>query len=229
VIIGGLQKVSLSDFPGKIAAIVFTRGCNFRCPYCHNPELVDPEKYAPPLEEKAVLAFLRSRIGMIQGVVVSGGEPTLHDDLPPFLANLKTMGFHVKLDTNGSRPGMLETVLSQGCVDYVALDIKGPLSAYGRITRTSVDLAVIRQSTRLVIDSGLPHEMRTTYLASLLSESEMTEVAEMIRGCHAFFLQAFHATKLLDPALGREPAPDRAALERLLKAFRDRGIPAQVR
>lgn len=229
MLIGGLQKVSLSDFPGKIAAIVFTRGCNFRCPYCHNPELVDPGRYASPLEEKSVIAYLRSRTGMIQGVVVTGGEPTMHDDLPLFLATVKEMGFHVKLDTNGSRPEMLERVLAQNCVDYVALDVKGPLHAYERIARASVDPVAITRSIRLVIDSGLPHEMRTTYLPSLLSKDDAAEMAEMIAGCRAFFLQAFHATKTLDPNLRQEPTPDKAALMLMAKVFTDRGIPAQIR
>ena len=126
MVIAGFQKVSLSDFPGKISAIVFTQGCNFRCRYCHNPELVDPARYAAPLAVDAVLDFLAGRVGRIQGVVVTGGEPTLHADLPGLLARIKSLGLAVKLDTNGSRPDVLEEVFRQGIVDYIAMDIKAP-------------------------------------------------------------------------------------------------------
>jgi pyruvate formate lyase activating enzyme len=229
MVIGGLQKVSLSDYPGKIAAIVFTRGCNFRCAYCHNPELVDPERFANPLDEGHVLDYLHSRRGQIQGVVVTGGEPTMHDDLPRLLATIKAMGFHVKLDTNGSRPGLLAQLLEQHCLDYLALDIKGPLSKYPSIAGVPVETTGIAQSIRLVLDSGLPYEMRTTYLPALLSDEDVAEMAGMIGGCRSFFLQGFRATKALDPAVLKEPPPDQAALAAMAKILQARGIPAQTR
>ncbi len=130
---------------------------------------------------------------------------------------------------NGSSPEMLESVLSRGDIDYIALDIKGPLTSYSAITGVSADPAEIQRSIRLVIDSGLPHEMRTTFLSSLLSGVDITEIAGMVKGCRVFFLQAFRATKTLDPGLLSEHSPDKAILEAMLKIFKDNGIPAYLR
>ncbi|MCX7040843.1 MAG: anaerobic ribonucleoside-triphosphate reductase activating protein [Spirochaetes bacterium] len=229
MIIGGFQKISLSDFPGRVSAIVFTRGCGFRCPYCHNPELVDPDSYVAPLDEAKILSFLRSRRGRIQGVVITGGEPTFHDDLPDFIRKVREIGCEVKLDTNGSNPALLERIISLGLVDYVALDVKAPLRLYSSVARVPVNTGDILRSIRLVIDSGLPHEMRTTYLESLLSLNDMREIGEMVKGCRLLFVQSFRPTKALDPAMLEQPRPPAHVMEEIRAAIDAMGVPCETR
>ncbi|HEY9594876.1 MAG TPA: anaerobic ribonucleoside-triphosphate reductase activating protein [Spirochaetia bacterium] len=229
MVIAGFQKISLSDYPGKISAILFTQGCNFRCRYCHNPELVDQSRYAAPLAVDALFGFLEERVGRLGGVVVTGGEPTLHADLPALLGRIKSLGLSVKLDTNGSRPDALEDVIGQGLVDYIAMDVKAPLAVYEKVTRVPVDPAAIARSIGIVLHAGLPHELRTTYLPSLLSAEDVRSIGGMVRGCRAFFLQAFRPTKTLDPSVLTEAAPDKASLDSLCAMLVATGIPAQVR
>jgi pyruvate formate lyase activating enzyme len=229
MVIGGLQKTSLSDYPGKISAIVFTRGCGFRCRYCHNPELVDPARYVSPLSEEAVLSFLRTRRGLLDGVVVSGGEPTFHEDLPALLRAIKSLGFAVKLDTNGSNPGQLETILRGRLVDFVALDVKAPLASYAGVAGVDADPRAVRQSIRRVIESGIAHEMRTTYCASLLSVEDMMHLAADVRGCSVLVVQGFRPTAALDPDLLREPAPPTVVLEQIRAAVEAEGVTCRVR
>jgi len=229
VVIGGFQKFSLADFPGKISAIVFTRGCNFRCPYCHNPELVDPARYVAEVPQEEVLRFLGSRRGQLQGVVVTGGEPTLHDDLPLFLAGIHALGFAVKLDTNGSNPDALQGLIRDSLLDYIAMDIKAPLSAYPRIAGAPVRVEDIERSVRLVIGSGLPHEFRTTYEGSLLSTKDMEAIAEIVRGCANYVVQSFRPSRALDPAMLSRARPDRASLQAIRKLMESAGLPVLLR
>lgn len=229
MVIGGFQKFSLSDFPGKISAIVFTRGCNFRCPYCHNPELVDPERYVSPIAEETVIAHLQNREGRIQGVVVTGGEPTQHEDLPAFLERVKGVGCAVKLDTNGSHPALLKQLVDSGLVDFIALDVKAPFRLYSSVARVSVDTADIHRSIRLVIESGIPHEMRTTYVESLLSLDDMREIAETVRGCKALVVQSFRPTKALDPGMLEQPMPSAETMEKIRAAVVAMGVPCETR
>ena len=142
--IGGLQKVSLIDYPRRISAVIFTQGCNFRCPYCHNPELVDPTRYGETLSEKEVLAYLEARRGKLDAVTLSGGEPTLQPDLLSFAGRIREQGYLIKVDTNGSRPDVLEKLLDAGLVDYLAMDIKGPPAKYQDITKSHIQLETIR-------------------------------------------------------------------------------------
>jgi len=229
MLIGGFQKFSLSDFPGKISSIVFTRGCNFRCPYCHNPELVEPESYVSPIAEVEIISHLQSRSGRIQGVVVTGGEPTQHEDLPEFLERVRKIGCEVKLDTNGSNPALLERIVSSGLADYIALDVKAPLRLYPSVARVPVNTADILRSIRLVIESGIPHEMRTTYLESLLSIDDMREIAEMVKGCRLLVVQSFRPTKALDPAMLEQPTPSAHTLENLRAVVDAMGVPCETR
>jgi pyruvate formate lyase activating enzyme len=229
VVIGGFQKFSLADFPGKISAIVFTRGCNFRCPYCHNPELVDPARYTPEIPQEEVLRFLGSRRGQLQGVVVTGGEPTLHDDLPVFVARIRELGFAVKLDTNGSNPDVLQGLIRDSLLDYVAMDIKAPLAAYPRIAGAPIRAEDIERSVHLVIGSGLPHEFRTTYEGSLLSTQDMAAIAEMVRGCAHFVVQGFRPSGALDPAMRSRARPDRASLLAIRELMETAGLPVLLR
>lgn len=229
MVIGGLQKLSLSDYPGRISAIIFTRGCGFRCRYCHNPELVDPARYAAPLDGDTVLAFLDSRKGRLDGVVVSGGEPTFHEDLPQLLAQIRTMGFALKLDTNGSNPSMLRQLIADRLVDFVALDVKAPFASYGRVAGPEANPAPVRSSIRAVLDSGVAHEVRTTWCGALLSVEEMREIAREVRGCAVLAVQAFRPSAALDSAMLNEPVPSSAELEEVRAAVEAEGVHCIVR
>ena len=195
--IGGLQKISLIDYPGRISAIVFTQGCNFRCPYCHNPELVDPAQYGPILPEEEVFSFLEKRRGKLEAVTVTGGEPTLQTDLEQFLQKIKKMGYLVKVDTNGSNPTMLERLIRRRWVDYLALDVKGPLHKYGQIAEARVETAKILRSIELVTSSEIEHEFRTTVVRSQLDKEDLIATAKLLkRGLYV--LQSFVPAKSLD-------------------------------
>jgi pyruvate formate lyase activating enzyme len=229
MVIGGLQKFSLSDFPGTISAIIFSRGCNFRCPYCHNPELVDPTRFADPLPLDEVRNFLLSRRGQLQGVVVTGGEPTIHPDLPAFLAEIKSMGFAVKLDTNGTNPGMLQRLAADGLVDYIAMDIKAPLAVYAATVRSPVDETDLLLSIELIRRSGLAHEFRTTFVESLLSADDVLGIAQLAKGCQKLVLQSFHGGKVLDAHLETSSFPDRTRLAEIARIVYAAGFAVEVR
>ena len=229
MVIGGFQKSSLSDFPGVISCILFTRGCSFRCPYCHNPELVDPARYVPALEWSDVRRFLESRSGRIEGVVVTGGEPTFHPDLPDLLAEIRAMRFKVKLDTNGSNPGLLRQVVAEGMIDFLAMDLKGPLDRYPTVTGVPVDTRALRESLILVRTCGLPYEIRTTWAPHLVTVDDLVRVSELVRGCPIYALQAFRPGRTLDPALARMPATTAAQLEEAAHRLADAGVTVEIR
>ena len=189
--VGGLQKFSLIDYPEKISAIVFTQGCNFRCPYCHNPELVDPARYGPVIPKDEVLSFLESRRGKLDGVAVTGGEPTIQSDLVPFLESLKEMRYLIKVDTNGSHPSVLENLIEKGLVDYLAIDIKGPLERYGQIASVEVNTSRIEESIHIISASGIAHEFRTTVVRTLLSLEDLASVGRLLDKCSPYVLQTF--------------------------------------
>ena len=196
--IGAVQKFSMIDYDGKLAATIFTQGCNLRCPYCHNPELVKPEKYQPTIPEEQVFAFLKKRIGKLDAVVITGGEPTLHLDLHLFIKQIKQMGFLVKLDTNGTNPDILEHLLEEGLLDYLAMDIKAPLKKYSQVTGTSVDLVKIKKSIDLIKTSGIAYEFRSTLVEDLLTEEEVLDMGEFLGRKTRYFLQNFVPTKTLN-------------------------------
>ena len=196
MVIGGLQRISLSDFPGVIAAILFTRGCGLRCPWCHNPELVEPSRFAAAIPWETVTNFLGSRAGRIEGVVVTGGEPTIHEDLPDRLAELKAMGFRLKLDTNGSNPRMIRALLDTGHLDYIAMDVKAPLARYESLVGARVASSDIVASIDLVIGSSLPHEFRTTLVPGL-SVDDIRSIAGLVHGCQRYVVQPFVGAKTL--------------------------------
>ena len=176
----GLQKMTLLDFPGKIACTVFLGGCNFRCPFCHNSELFmgKPKKL---MEEEAFFKFLQSRQGLLDGVCVSGGEPTLYPGLPDFLAKIKELGFLVKLDTNGSRPGVAKALVEKGLVDYIAMDVKNSPAMYAQtIGLETVDLAPIEESLRFLLDGHVDYELRTTLVSQLHSAQSIQDMGEWL-------------------------------------------------
>ncbi len=195
--IGGLTRCSLIDFPGQMSAIIFTIGCNFRCPYCHNPELVDETVDIIPTED--VLTFLRTRIKQLDGVTITGGEPTMHDDLIPFIKEIKALGFKVKLDSNGTNPEMLEKIINEHLVDYLAMDIKAPFSDYASGVGRPVDIEKIKKSVRLIMSNTIPYEFRTTVVKALLSPEDIINISKDIKGAKKYYLQKFVSTKILNP------------------------------
>jgi pyruvate formate lyase activating enzyme len=227
--IGGFQSFSLNEFPGRISAAVFCRGCNFRCPYCHNPELVDPERYSPLWPQDKVMEELAARRGRLQGVAISGGEPVLQEDLEAFIREVRGLGYAVKLHTNGSNPEVLERLLDAGLLDHVGLDVKAPPAAYPTLTRSLVSPQTITRSIAVVLASGVDHEFRTTWVPSLLTKADLLEIAGMVRGCRSWVIQRFVPSKLLDPALLGERAPDDSALEEVRSAVAVMEIACQVR
>lgn len=189
--IGGLRRFSIIDYPGKTAAVVFTQGCNFRCPYCFNEELVLPECYKPPIPEENVLDFLRARQGQLEAVVITGGEPTVQKDLPDFARKTRALGYFVKLDTNGSNPAMLRKMITDGLVDYIAMDIKAPLHKYRFLAGVAVDVNKIKESIALIIDSLVPHEFRTTAVKALLPPGDFQSILQLIGRGQPYFIQPF--------------------------------------
>ncbi len=182
--IGGLIKFTLIDFPGRPAAVVFTQGCNFRCRFCHNPELVYPHLFLEPMPEEDVFAFLTRRQGTLEGVVVTGGEPTMHADLLDFLAKIKAMGFAVKLDTNGTRPDVLREAYARNLLDYTAMDLKAPLEKYSVITGVDFNPAVLKESMKIIVQSGVPYQFRTTYDKEVLTDADIEAVRALTDGAH---------------------------------------------
>ncbi len=201
MIIGGLQKFSLIDYPGKTSAIIFTIGCNFRCSYCHNPELVIPEKYASKIPLAEIYSFLKIRQNKLDAVSITGGEPTLHPDLPKVIREIKEMGFLVKLDSNGSKPEMLKKLIDKKLIDYLAMDVKAPLENYSKFVGCSVLINKLKTSINLIMKSSIEYEFRTTIVKSLTSKDDLRKIAQTIKGAENYYLQRFIPTKVCDPSL----------------------------
>lgn len=198
----GLQKVTLLDFPGRVACTVFTGGCNFRCPFCHNASLVLPELFPDALDEDDFFAFLRKRQGVLDGVAVTGGEPLLHADAPAFLEKMRSLGYQIKLDTNGSFPDRLRAVVEAGLVDRVAMDIKNSPEKYAMtVGLPALDLAPIRESVSYLQEDHVPFEFRTTVVDPLHQLEDFLAIGEWIRGDEPYYLQKFtDSGELLDGA-----------------------------
>ncbi len=196
MIFGGIEKLTLIDYPGKVACVVYTIGCNFRCPYCHNPALVD-ETVDVKIEEEEVFALLGRKEGFLDGIVITGGEPTMHgDDLLRFMAEVKSRGFLVKLDSNGTNPDVLRTAIERHLVDYIAMDIKSPLAKYSAAVGRPVDMAAIRTSIKLIMASPVPYEFRTTVVKSILSPEDIEAIGRDIQGARRYYLQKFVSSNL---------------------------------
>ena len=188
----GLQKLSLVDFPGKVAATVFTGGCDLRCPFCHNASLVLPGRGTSALDAGGVLDFLASRRGLLDGVVLSGGEPLLQPDAADFLAEVKAMGFVVKLDTNGCHPDALADILDRRLADYVAMDIKNSLEKYPwTVGVPGFDTAPVERSARLLMEGPADYEFRTTLVRPFHEVGDMETIGRWLRGARRYYLQAF--------------------------------------
>lgn len=188
MLIAGFRKTSFLDYPGQPCAVVFTPYCNMNCTYCHNADILHGG--VPLVPEEEVFAYLEKRMGTLPAVTVSGGEPTLQQDLIPFLAWLRAHGYRIKLDTNGLKPAVLQQVMLRGLVDYVAMDVKASPDKYDAVARVQCDLAAIRRSIRLLQSSDLPHEFRTTFAPELTGE-DILGAADMVRGTERFYLQQY--------------------------------------
>lgn len=225
-IIGGIQRTSLLDFPDKISAIVFTQGCNFNCGYCHNPDLLNSKKDIYSTD--VFFEFLDKRKGKLDGVVITGGEATLQPDLIPFIKEVKSRGFLVKLDTNGYRPDVLKEALE--LVDYIAMDIKAPLEKYSEITNTQIDVEKIKKSINLLRTSNVPYEFRTTVMKSQLSYEDFKKIGELIKGTETYFLQKFEAkTEINDETLKNEVSYSNEEFKEIIDLLKEYNITANLR
>jgi len=184
--ISGFQPLTLSDYPGKIAAIVFTSGCNFNCVYCHNRQLLSAQS---GFSEKQIFSVLAAQRQFLEGLVITGGEPTVQADLINFIRRVKSQDLCVKLDTNGSMPDVLETLLSEQLLDYIAMDLKAPMADYARITQCEIDSTNLLRSIQLIADSGLPHLFRTTYSEVLLSAEQLCEIEQTLLPAGSLFVR----------------------------------------
>ena len=190
--LGGLQKLTLLDYPGLVACTVFTVGCNMRCPFCQNASLVNRIEEENLLPEEEFFSFLKKRQGILDGVCITGGEPTLQPDLNDFIAKIKSMGFKVKLDTNGSFPDKVKELLDSGNVDYVAMDLKNTIDRYAATVGVpDFDTSNILKSIRIIMESGIDYEFRTTVVSPLHRPEDFTELAKLIEGSPRYFLQNF--------------------------------------
>lgn len=210
--------MTLIDYPGYLAAIIFTQGCNFRCRFCYNPILVLPltngsdsdiEKIKGQTREAedGLFDFLKKRQGKLEGIVITGGEPTLHSDLPEFIAKIKRLGYLVKLDTNGSHPEMLKALIADKLIDYIAMDLKADWPNYQRTTGVALDFSKNAESVKIIKSSGLPHEFRTTCVPGFHNEKIIAAMAEYLRGADKWYLQKFKSdTALIEDGLRNQPA-----------------------
>ena len=227
--IGGYQKLTLIDYPGKIATTVFTVGCSFRCPFCHNPELVLSSQFTVDNErEKEFFKFLKKRIGKLEGVCITGGEPTIQKDIIEFIKKVKKLGFKIKLDTNGTRPDVLKKLLDLKLLDFVAMDIKNQLKKYDATTGVKGDKERIKLSVNLIMNSRLPYEFRTTVVPGIHIEKDFEEIAKWIKGAKSYYLQEYREQVILNPKLKKKTKGKKIDLDKILenikKSFKQAGI-----
>lgn len=206
--IGGFQPFTLSDYPGCVASIIFTQGCNFKCPFCHNGDLIQSQRTKNHFGTYSlVMERLNKKRGKIKGIVISGGEPTLQPGLEEFLRQIKEMGYKVKLDTNGSRPGILKDLLQKKLVDFVAMDIKAPLHKYSLLSGVVVDVSAISTSIEIIAHSGIKHLFRTTFVEQLLDEEDLDVIAdELVPAGSKYVVQKFISQNAFDPSLRTIPS-----------------------
>lgn len=225
--IKGLQKLTLLDFPGKVACTVFLGGCNMRCPFCHNAPLVLGYG-GEDISEEEFFSFLEKRRGRLEGVCISGGEPTLSPALPEFIRRIRSLGYAVKLDTNGLSPDMLEGLLREGLVDYVAMDIKSSREGYAKASGVpDIDLTKIEKSAALLMKSDTPYEFRTTVVRELHDEGDMLRIGEWLSGAKNYFLQSFlDSGELISNGLH---GYDKKGMEHLLKLLKVKIPSAKIR
>ena len=195
MIIKGFQATTLLDYPGQIASIIFTPGCTFRCPFCYNKSLVENSKELKELDEGKIFETLKGRKKLIDGVVITGGEPTMFKDLPDFIRKLKSLGFKVKLDTNGTNPEMIKQLIKEKLIDYVAMDIKSSFEKYELVSKVKFDFKKINESASLIMNGGVDYEFRTTAVPSLVKEKDFVNIGIWLKGAKTYGIQQFKPMK----------------------------------
>ncbi len=206
--IGGFHKLSLTDYPGFRTAIVYVQGCNWRCPYCFHRSLVIPTRFQPSIPEDEVLTYLRDHRADLEAICITGGEPTQQSTLIPFVRQLRKLGLKIKLDTHGGRPAVLAELFNERLVDFVAIDVKGPLDHYERFAGCPVDPGVIELSLDLVAHSGVPYEIRTTLVEGLHTRDDLEKMAPLVAGSKRFVLQSYRHPPGLKPTGYAPPGPE---------------------
>ncbi|MBP3279382.1 MAG: anaerobic ribonucleoside-triphosphate reductase activating protein [Butyrivibrio sp.] len=227
MLIHGLQKMTLLDYPGYVACTVFLNGCDFRCPYCHNFELVDGTAQAL-MDDEEFFAFLGKRKGLLDGVCISGGEPLLHKDIDDFIRRIREMGFKVKLDTNGYHPDMLKKLIDEGLLDYIAMDIKNSFAKYAVTTGApNINTSIIKKSISIIMNSGVDYEFRTTVAGGLHQADDFEQIGAMIPDAKAYYLQQF---TMRDTVPDRELySPSAEEMDTFLKIVKKHVDSAQLR
>lgn len=216
--IGGLQKITLLDFPGAVACTVFTSGCNLRCPFCHNAPLVETLGDDELFGEEVLFELLKKRKGVLDGVAITGGEPLMQRDIEEFIAKIKALGFKVKLDTNGTYPEKLKSLLQKELLDYVAMDVKAPVENYGAVAGTDAFGEKIEESIKLLLGCNIPYEFRTTVVNELHDDDDFHKIGKLIKGAKAYYIQCFKDSEnILKDGLS---APSKEDLERYLSIAR---------
>jgi pyruvate formate lyase activating enzyme len=226
--IGGYKDLSLIDYPGLIAPVVFIRGCNFRCPFCQNTELVLPPFHTQTYSVESIIKRIVNAKSLADGVVVTGGEPTLWPKLEDFLRHIRKTGMKIKLDTNGSQPHVIKQLIEQGLVDYTAMDIKTSICRYKEATGIDVDTSAIRESITILKNSGIPYEFRTTCVPALVGETEIVSICQLLGPGENLVLQNFRPEQTLDPAFSliKPYSPDE--MENLLDAASAKGLAVKI-
>ncbi len=222
MIIHGFQKMTLLDYPGRVACTIFTAACNFRCPFCHNAGLVTDISAAERVDEAEIFAYLKKRQGILDGVCITGGEPTLQKDLPDFIRTVRALGYAVKLDTNGSNPILLRDLIDQGLLDYVAMDIKNTKQKYAAtIGVPDYDLSPVEQSVSLLLSGRVDYEFRTTVVSEYHTPEDIAGIASWIAGARRYFLQPFvDSGNLIGSSDGQLHTPDATTLNEMLTTAR---------
>jgi len=198
LIFGGIQKNSLIDYPGRISCVLFTSGCNFACPYCHNPDLAKNNP-SISLTENEIYSFLESRKDFLEGVVITGGEPTIHDDIESVCRNIKALGYPVKLDTNGSNPSVIKSLTDKDLIDYIAMDIKTDPALYSFFVKYDYEPSDILSSIEIIMSAGIGYEFRTTCVKPFISLPVIEKISGIIKGAESYILQRFQNKNVLDP------------------------------
>ncbi|MCC5911197.1 MAG: anaerobic ribonucleoside-triphosphate reductase activating protein [Clostridiaceae bacterium] len=215
----GIEKSSFIDYPNKISTVYFTAGCNFRCPYCHNGPIV--KGVGENIKEEEIFSFLEKRKKFIDALCISGGEPTLYEEIYDFIKKVKEKGFFIKLDTNGTNPEMLKNLLKEELIDYVAMDIKAPLHKYEFITKTKVDIEDIKASIHLLKNTSIDYEFRTTVCKELLTEEDILEIAKYLKGSKRYYIQNFKDVESVLVGQNQFNPYDGKTLEEIQKNIKD--------
>lgn len=220
MLIGGIQKTTLIDYPDKVAATIFTIGCNFRCSFCHNPDIV--KGLSTVIPEESIIDFFKKRKKLLDAVCITGGEPTVQVDLVDFIRRLKDLGLLVKLDTNGTNPSLLKRLIKEKLVDYIAMDIKAPWDKYKKVVIKDINVEKIKESVKIIRESGLDYEFRSTVLPALHSKEDIIAMARQIKGSKKYFLQQFKPAKeLVNEKFIEESTYTKKELNEIIEEIKD--------